>query len=275
MIILSLLLALFALSIAVLALLRLSDRSAERAEWARLLSKQPERPLRFDPATAAGLPEAARRYFAYTVAPGTPLFPVAEIEMRGSFSLKAPDYLPMQAHQILAPPHGFVWKMRLLGSLPVSGSDSCKWTRFGLFGLVPVARAGGGADHARSAFGRCVIEAVFWTPAALLPGPGIVWEGVSENVARVTVTKGQLSQAVEITMDDDGRPLSVSMMRWSDANPQRQYRLQPFGGTLSDFRDVMGYRLPFRVEGGNRFGTESYFPFYKAEVTTVRFPRRE
>jgi hypothetical protein len=53
----------------------------------------------------------------------------------------------------------------------------------------------------------------------------------------------------------------------------REYRIQPFGGTLSDFREVQGYRLPFRVEGGNMFGTGAYFPFFRAEVAAIRFPR--
>ncbi|WP_345969520.1 DUF6544 family protein [Sulfurimonas sp. HSL1-6] len=260
------------LLIIALSLLRFWDRNAERTEWRRLLSKQPVHPVRFDPATVAELPEAARRYFAYTIAPGTPQLSVAEIDMKGLFSLKPPEYLPMEARQILALPYGFVWKMRLIGGLPVSGSDTGSWTRFRILGLFPVARAGGDTDHTRSAFGRCVIEAVFWSPAALLPGRGVAWEAVSESVARVTVTHGALSQTVDITLGDDGRPVEVSMLRWSNANPQKQYRLQPFGGTLSDFRDVSGYRLPFRVEGGNLFGTEGYFPFYKAEVTAIHFP---
>jgi hypothetical protein len=38
-------------------------------------------------------------------------------------------------------------------------------------------------------------------------------------------------------------------------------REQPFGGYLSDFREVNGYRLPMRVEGGNLIGTGDYLPF--------------
>ena len=86
------------------------------------------------------------------------------------------------------------------------------------------------------------------------------------------MTEGDLSQSVDVTVDDEGKPLSVTMMRWSNANPQKRFRLQPFGGTLSDFRNVDGYRLPFSVEGGNMFGTDEYFPFYKAAVTEIRFP---
>jgi hypothetical protein len=77
---------------------------------------------------------------------------------------------------------------------------------------------------------------------------------------------------VDITVDAKGRPLEVSFQRWSNANPEKVHRLQPFGGYLSDFREVGGYRLPHRVEAGNMFGTDDYFPFFLAEVTAIRFP---
>jgi hypothetical protein len=130
---------------------------------------------------------------------------------------------------------------------------------------------GGTPDHFRSAFGRVVAEGIFWTPAAFLPGPGIAWEPVDADTARVTVTAHGLSQSVEITVAPDGRPLRVVLPRWSNVNPEKAWRLQPFGGDLADFRTFEGYRLPTTVDGGNHIGTEAYFPFFKARVTAVRF----
>ncbi|MFY0990578.1 DUF6544 family protein [Halomonas sp. C05BenzN] len=251
------------------------DRRAERREWARLAARQPADPEPFSEDMLDGLPEPARRYFHFVIRPGTPLLPVAEIRMRGRFGLGSraePRYQAMEARQILAAPHGFLWAMRTRSGLPLSGSDSCRWTRFRLLGLLPVARLGGDADHALAAYGRQVAEALFWTPAALLPGPGVVWQAVDGETARVTVTRGALSQAVDVSVDAEGCPVRVVFSRWSNANPQRVYRRQPFGGVLSDFREVGGYRLPFRVEAGNQFGTPDYFPFFLAEVTEIRFP---
>jgi hypothetical protein len=264
------------LFLAVLLVLRVLDWRADRAAWARLAALQPAQPSMYDPEAVADLPEPARRYFNFAITPGTPLFPVVEVGMEGEFSLgtrEKPNYRTMEARQILAAPHGFVWQLRLPGPIPISGSDSHRWTRFRLLGLVPVARLGGNPDHARSAYGRYVAESVFWAPAALLPGPGVVWEALGAHCARVIVRHEGLSQAVDVTVDAEGRPVEVSFMRWSDANPDRDYRLQPFGGTLSDFREVHGYRLPFRVEAGNMFGTGAYFPFFRAEVVAIHFPR--
>jgi hypothetical protein len=113
---------------------------------------------------------------------------------------------------------------------------------------------------------------VIWAPAALLPGPGVTWSVVDDDTARVTIRHGDLSQAVDVTVDGEGKPVIVSFQRWSDANPDKEHRLQPFGAVMSDFRDVAGYRLPFRVEAGNMFGTDDYFPFFLADVTEIRFP---
>ena len=271
-------LALLVLLLVSLLILRLLDWRADQSEWKQLSSLQPTNPERYDFSMVANLPEPARRFFNFTIASGTPLYTVAEIDMGGQFSLGSqedPNYQPMQAHQILAAPHGFVWRLNLPGIISVSGSDSGRWTRFRILGFIPVARMGGDSDHTRSAYGRYVAEAVFWTPAAILPRAGVTWEGIDENTARVTITHGKLSQAVDVTVNAEGQPIEVSFMRWSNANPEKSHRLQPFGGFLSDYRVVQGFKLPFRIEAGNMFGTNEYFPFFKAEVKAIRFPGAE
>lgn len=271
------LLGIFALALlAGLAFWRQLDHRADRAEMARLISLQPPQPPLFDAGMVRDLPEPAKRFFLYAIEPGTPLRTVAEIEMEGRFGMgtKAdPGYMDMTARQVLAAPWGFVWAMETKGGpMPLGGSDSGKWTRFWLAGLVPVARIGGTADHRSSAFGRYVAEAVFWTPAAVLPGPGVRWEPLGPDSARVTVEHDGLRQAVDVTVDTDGKPTQVAFQRWSNANPEKAYRLQPFGGQLSNFQSFGGFRLPTHVEAGNMWGTDEYFPFFVVDVTGVRFP---
>ncbi|ALS98696.1 DUF6544 family protein [Lacimicrobium alkaliphilum] len=270
--------ALLLLILAALALFiwRGCDHRADARAISRLVADQPDAPAHFDASMIAALPETARRYFLYTIEPGTPLYTVASISMTGRFGMgvKAkPDYLDMHAHQTLSVPAGFVWKMQARrGWLRLSGSDSHKWTRFWLMGLLPVARMNSDINHKRSAFGRYVAEAVFWAPASVLPGPGILWEQPDKDCARLTVSYQGLSQSVDITVAADGRPTQVSFERWSNANPDKKYRLQPFGGYLSEFRIFAGFRLPTHVEAGNQFGTEQYFPFFVADINDIRFP---
>lgn len=271
-----LVLGLVACACVALSLWRAADRRADRAEAARLIAGQPVGPGVFDPAMVADLPEPARRFFLFALDPGVPLKSVVALEMTGKFGMgdKArPGYMDMVASQVLSAREGFVWSMSA-GRWPMrlSGSDSGRWTRFWIDGLVPVARFGGGPDHARSAFGRHAAEAVFWAPTAVLPGPGITWQPVDETTARVTIAMGDLQQAVDLSVDDDGRPLRVAFDRWSDANPEKEWRLQRFGGYLSNHRDFGGVRIPTHVEAGNLFGSTEYFPFFVVDLTAWRFP---
>ena len=252
------------------------DRRADQALWQRLASTQPSSPERFDPAMLKGLPDPVQRFFRFTIDTGTPLYTVSEISMQGRFSLgskAAPNYFSMTAQEILAAPLGFVWTMAASrGLVSISGSDTGSWSRFWLNGLVPVARMGGSPDHALSSFGRYMAEALFWSPAALLPGPHVTWEAIDDHSARVLVSHGGLEQTIELTIEENGRPTAVQFLRWSDANPEGVFRFQPFGGYLSEFRDFHGFHLPTHVEAGNQFGTDEYFPFYIVDVTQVRFP---
>ena len=239
----------------------------------------PRETVRFDRDTIAHLPETARRYFAFTLSDGARITPGARIAMTGTLTLgDGPDAMPLakEADQILVPPHGFVWSVEARsGWFTVAGSDiqhgDVSWSRFWSVGLLPVARAGRTQDHWRASFGRLMAEAAIWLPASLLPAEGIEWSQPGDDVARVSISHGSVVQAVEIYLRDDGAPLRVEIDRWSDANPDREFRLQRFDGYLDDFRTVDGITVPMQVVGGNFIGTPDYAPFYRAEVTKIEF----
>ena len=261
-----------------LAAWRFADLRRDTAEMDRLRSFAVAGAARFDPGMVAELPAPVRRYFEAAIRPGTPLYQVAEIEMTGVFDLGTRDArkpLAMSAYQVLAGAKGFLWQARMSGGMKVSGSDSESWTRFWLAGLVPVARAGGDPDHHRSAFGRSVAEAVIWLPTSVLPQPGVTWEAVNQDVARVTIQRDGLEQSAEVTLDAQGHAISVMLMRWSNVNPDKVYRLQPFGGTLSDHRDFGGVTVPAHAEVGNHVGTDAYFPFFISDLTRMTYPAND
>jgi hypothetical protein len=171
-----------------LASWRWLDRRADDLAWKRLMKVAGPDAGEFDLAMIEGLPEPARRFFLHTIEPGAPLHRVAEIEMKGELGFgtkEKPDYRPMSARQILAPPHGFVWRLK---AGPISGSDCATpdilWMRFWLFGLVPIVRVGRSDDLHRSAVGRVISEAALWAPASLLPGEAVTWAPLDATSAR-------------------------------------------------------------------------------------------
>ena len=267
--------AIMAVAVLGLVVWRWLDARADKASWHDLAQLAEPSATVFDLEMILDLPDPAQRFFRYVIAPGTPLHRVVEIEMRGEVGLgtkNAPNYKPMRAKQVLAAPHGLVWCMN---AGAISGSDGAtratSWTRFWLFNFIPVVRVCGSADHYRSAMGRVVAEAVFWTPAVLLSSAVVRWEQIGMNLARVVIRAGGFEHVVDLAVAADGQPERVIIQRWSNENPEKLFRLQPFGGDLSHFRSFDGYRLPTRVEGGNLIGTDAYFPFYKADVTAIRF----
>lgn len=104
----------------------------------------------------------------------------------------------------------------------------------------------------------------------LLPSENVRWESIDQNTARAIVSSNGFEQNVDITVASDGQPKQVVISRWSNENPEGEYRLQPFGGYLDEFRVFGGYTLPTSVEGGNHFGTDRYFPFFKARIAEIR-----
>jgi len=269
----------FALIAAILLSWRMLDHRWDLHVAAQLAEGAGASPARFDPAMIADQPEPVRRYFTHAIAPGTPLAGTVELHLEGRFNMgttDAPHYRALYAKQVLNHPSGFVWQVVLRGDETwISGSDGAfqgqSWSRFWLMGALPVAREGGAPDHYKSAFGRYAAEAVFWSPASVLPGPNARWRAVSPGTVQVTLRHKAQTVVVDLVIDAAGAPVTVSFERWSNANAQKQYRWQRFGGHLSQPRRFGGITIPTRVLAGNDFGAPTFAPFYEATVTDARF----
>lgn len=236
-------------------------------------------PERFEPQMIDALPAAAQRFFTFSIQPGTQLHTNVRLQMQGELGLgdnAAPNYFEFTARQLIVQGKGFTWALRSKGfPMVIGGSDAMwgdqSWTRFWLYGLMPVAREGGTEDHFRAAEGRYLIELAAWSPAALLPQYGVEWEEIDTNTARAWVTTSTGRHGIEISMDARGAPIAYKIDRWSNANPAGQFQYQPFGGTPERFVDIDGMQIAQKVVVGNHFGTPDYFPFFKAELTKIEF----
>lgn len=224
----------------------------------------------FDPAMVDGLPEPARRYLLWAIAPGTPPARGIELEMHGTIRL-APDRdpLPMTATQFLAPLVEFTWQARTHGGLMrirgfdryTGGEGEMRWK---LFGVIPVMRASG-PDITRSAAGRLAMESVM-APWALAPGRGAAWETVDEDRALFRMRVGEEEVATTLTVAADGRPVRASAMRWrGDAGPDGPGYLR-FDVEMEGEMQAGGYRIPRRLVAGWRLGEEDGFAFFDATL---------
>lgn len=255
------------------------DRAQAARVWAALEVAREADPPRYDPAMVAELPEIAQRYFAHAIEPGTPLHRMVRLQMEGSFIMNG-NPMPMTARQILAPPaQGFVWQAEVgSGLMRFAGSDGYhraggaeeSWTKFWLRSLIPLARIGGTDDHARAAATRVMMEAI-WAPATLLPQFGAEWVQTGSDSAEIRFADAPGLAPLQMTFDAQGSPVEAVSLRWTDANPEKTYRLQPFGGRMLETGLYQGFRIPVRVEMGNLFGTPDYAPFFLATITRAEF----
>lgn len=228
----------------------------------------------FDPAMVEDLPEIAQRYFRHAIAPGTALTTCVVLEMQGIFLLgdrSSYQVYDMKARQILRPPFEFVWMPTMRSSfLSISGSDALvngyAWTRFWFLKLIPVARAETSPDMVRSATFRSAMEGL-WAPASFLPQNGAVWDQLGRDKARVRLKSVQPEIVLEMTLATNGSVQEVVGQRWSNANPEQVFRLQPFGGTISSEAIFGGYTIPSKLRMGNHYGTDEFLPFFQVQVS--------
>lgn len=254
--------------------------SGARSAYRQVLGDPLPAERRFDPEQIHDLPEIARRYFRHAIAPGTPLYATAEVRMEGTFLLgdksKFQSY-QMAAEQALRPPDQFVWIPHLRsGPLIITGSDALiagsAWTRFWMNGLVPVANDRSTPDLVRSAQFRAAVEGALWMPTSLLPECGVQWAAIGSDKARVTLQNFKPEPIVlTLTLDRSGGVREVVGQRLSNANPEKRFRLQPFGGTILMEGTFQGLTIPTRIRVGNHYGTPNYLPFFQATLTSVHY----
>lgn len=257
---------------------RNAAREAQRT-WSELIAPASPAERRFDPQQLTGLPEVAQRYFRHAIAPGTPLYSAAELEMEGTFLLGDKDEFQtyrMSAREALGPPDQFIWiaKMRS-GAMTITGSDALvdgtAWTRFWLMGLLPVVNSRSSPDLVRSARFRAAVEGALWLPNSLLPQNGIDWREVGPDTAEVTFRRRIFPLVFRLTIDRKGAVREVVGQRWSNVNPAKQYRMQPFGGTVSAEGTFDGLTIPTEIAVGNHYGMPDYLPFFQARITRAKY----
>ena len=223
---------------------------------------------RFEEDTVAHLPEVAQRYLRAAISPGSPLAPVARLEMRGQ--IKIGRWLPFRARQLLAPRHGTVWMATVAGVIRgsdryVAGVGGMAWK---LLGLVPFVHAEG-ADVSRSVAERAAAESI-WAPTALAADPGVRWSATMPDRLDVDFTVDDEHPVhLHHAVDSEGRLEQSHLLRWGDPDNTGAWAEHPFGVEVAGHRAFDGVTIPSEGRAGWHFGTERWDEgvFFRYEVT--------
>ena len=255
---------------------RVRGEHAVEQRWVDLASTTSDEPAVFDEAMVQDLPAPAQRYLLRAIRPGTPLATSVTFRMTGSMRLQpGSDLLPMQANQILAPPHGFVWRARVgAGLLRFRGfdrfGDGQGELRWWLHGLLPVVNASGD-DVRRSAAGRLAGEAIL-VPSTLLPRNGVRWEARDDSTAVFEMNVGDEPVRVTIVVDAEGRLENVRIRRWRDDAGEGAPGFDHFDvDQFVDERTISGYTVPTSFRAGWRLNEADGFPFFFASISELTY----
>ena len=224
----------------------------------------------FGEADLAGLPEQVCRYLRAAVSPGVSVARAVRVTMRGRLKLGR-RWVPFRGREVLAPHEGFVWAGRAAGIISgsdhyVDGEGVLDWR---LFGMVRVAHAEG-PDVARSSAGRAAGEAI-WVPTALLPRFGVRWDAGEDGVITAATTVDGHEHTVTLTVDQTGRLLSATLLRWGEPDATGSFAWHRFGVTATAHASLSGLTIPSAGRAGWHHGTDRWEEgeFFRYRLTAM------
>jgi hypothetical protein len=209
----------------------------------------------FSETMVADLPPLAQRYFRHAIQPGTPLASSLQLKFTGNtqFGAKSPKLWSIEGSDIrITPQRGFVWKETMKtgpvihnGTLYYANNKGEVLWRF--FDFIPdPAKSGGGADTAKGMLGRFITQYI-WTPFALLPQRGAVWEEIDEEHAKVTVSVDGTPVTLTLMIDPDGRLRESVSLRWGAKTKDGSFAYFSYGITVDAEETFDGYTIPSRL----------------------------
>ena len=203
-------------------------------------------------ASAGALPAPVRRYLEVSGALGHA--PVRAVRLRHGGRFRASldgEWLPIRGEQYFTvDPPGFVWwgRIRVAPGLWVDGRD----ISLGGEGNMLIRAASTltigdsrGPEIDQGALQRLLAE-MAWFPTALLDERYVGWAPVDDASARATLRVGGREVSATFRFGPDGLPARITAERYRDVDGKGV--LTPWGGGASDFREVGGLRLPFRMQ---------------------------
>jgi hypothetical protein len=207
----------------------------------------------YRPEQFAGLPAPVARYFAFALTPGQPLIRTARVTHVGEFrSALGAAWAPFRSvEHFSASPPGFVWDatIRMAPIVGVRVRDSYRGgegaMRASVAGLIPVVDEAGTPEMASASLMRYLAEAV-WLPTALLPGPHLRWEPISDSAARATLTDAGVTVSVDFHFGPRGEIVRATADRYRDVDGVGV--LTPWAGSFGDYAVLDGMQVPMHGE---------------------------
>lgn len=195
----------------------------------------------------ADLPEPVQRYMRFTGVLGKPWIKTVELKYSGKFrqGIERP-WMPMTARQVytVSPP-SFVWdaRFKMMGLSLLRARDEYRLGQAHMFaklaGLFTVFDVRGEQLN-QGAMLRYLSEMI-WFPIAFL-GENITWQAVDNDSADVELEDAGKSESGRLHIDDDGRPVNFTAMRYREI--EGDFSLDPWSTPITGYGQFGGLNLP-------------------------------
>lgn len=226
-----------------------------------------------DRSGAPGLPPPVSRYLERALPAGGDLPTMVAMRQEGHLRLGA-RWSPFVATEYFgACPPAFVWdaRVRMLPLVTVRVRDSYLAgegrMHAAIGGLFTVANQAGTPAMAAASLLRWLAEAP-WLPVALLPRPGLEWEALDQERARVHLEDHGVKVTLEVRFGPHGGIVEVNAMRHRDVKGAQV--LTPWRGRFADYAERGGLTIPLTGEVSWVIdGKEE--PYWRGRITNAAF----
>jgi hypothetical protein len=243
-----------------------------RALWVTASSSPPPRAI-----DLLALPDPVRRYLRQAGVERRTALRSVRVRHQGSMTL-APGAkpVPVRGRQYFAAdPPGFVWwgRVRVAPGVWIDARDKVIDGQGGMKVVLESTKTlqdVTGPTLDQGALTRLLGELV-WMPTALVDDRYVTWEAIDESRARARLRVNGTQVMAVFHFGPDGLPLRFTADRYRDLG-NGQSALTPFVGTLGDWREVDGLRVPFAVEASWILDGKP-FTFARFQVDAVELDR--
>lgn len=217
-----------------------------------------------------GLPMPVQRYFRHVLKEGHQYTVSARIRHTGWFKTGVDkDWITITGEQYYTVDKpGFIWKgetsMFTARDMFINDKGSLKVQLFSMLTVVDAEGPAYDQGELLRWLGECV-----WFPTALLPGEYISWSAVNSSTAMLNMSYRDLSIYYKVSFNERNEISRIETKRYMDGN-----RLETWIGTPSDYREINGVVIPFKIEGGWELDS-GYFAYARFILDRIDYNRPE
>lgn len=219
------------------------------------------------------LPEPIQRYLTYAKVAGKEPIQSVRLKQQG-FIRQQPGqkWFPLVAEQhFTTTPPAFLWhaRMRPFPLVWISAtdrfSDGHGSMRIKPLSLFTMANARGPEMDQGSAL-RYLAEMI-WFPTAWL-SDYIQWQAIDAHSVKAILNQPYLTVSAVLHVNEQGQPTLITADRFMEEHGH--YRLTPWTGQCSEYREVNGMRIPTKIEVSWQLPAGE-FSYFRCRISEIEY----